>query len=764
MPILASLDTCTGCLACLDNCSFDAITYKYKSDGFFYPDVKTDACTECKTCEKACPVINGYSYERFNGNIPKAYVAWSPKDDTRMKSSSGGAFPEFAKAILDNNGVVIGAAIKGLYIKHITIDNIADLHLLQGSKYLQSNTVGIYNASYEYLKNGKTVLFSGTPCQIGGLLSFLRKKTYKGKLYTIDVVCHGVPSRLPIDKYNESVGGTLKGFKTFRNKKDSWLTSVKPEHCVTYKKNGLIDRESLEAGAFQMGSFLKDITLRMSCYDCKFAHFKRKSDLSVADFWQGIGYQEEYKKGITLVSVNTENGQELLNRSKLIKHKITWGKAGLWYNSRFFTGTNSFKKHPARKMMPLLMNILPTQKLKQIYALQDCESGESEQYKNEYKIYENENYQANKQTYFKVMLENVKFVNILTTQMAYNYGSVLQAYALKQVVERMGYDVRLINLKPDCFDTVAFNFKQPGSEKVRIAFNDFRRKNFPYSLSLYDEEGNYLKFNRSDIFIVGSDQVWNVRYSGEYWREYFLSFVPDKNKRIAYATSLGEKSIKLAGDELAEVNTYLHRFSAISCREKDGATYIKEQFDVNAIRVLDPTLLGINYNSLFNPVNYPTDKKYLTFFGFGADRLIQNRWVRYMAKEINLQVRVMNGNPVEIDFEYDHYVSPEEWLARIYNASFIVTNSYHACLFAIIFKKPFIMVPRSLEQNQEEQEYSRYLSLFSDIGLEDRIFSSFEEIQSDHRWKNPIDYNEVYKKMEPLREFSLQFLKQALEK
>jgi hypothetical protein len=353
-------------------------------------------------------------------------------------------------------------------------------------------------------------------------------------------------------------------------------------------------------------------------------------------------------------------------------------------------------------------------------------------------------------------------INLLSYQMGYSYGAVLAMFALKQIVTRLGYNGRCINLYSHSWENIQFNFEHKGSDKIKVEFDKFRKINFSDSIDLYDNEGKISKFDASDIFIVGSDQVWNVKYSAEYWRDFFLNFVPDKNLKIAYAASLGGKNINLGSSELDEINILLHRFCAISCRENDGVEYLKKQFGVNAIRTIDPTLLDIDYSFLFNPDQYAMNGKFLMFYGFGVDRLVQNEWVRYMAKELDLQVRAMNANPVEADFVYDHYVSPSQWLSGLYNASYIVTNSFHTCCFAIIFKKPFILIPRSLAQTRDEQEYSRYENLFSELNLEDRMFFSYDEIKSDHRWKMPIDYDMVYKNLKPLREHSLNFLKQAL--
>jgi hypothetical protein len=540
----------------------------------------------------------------------------------------------------------------------------------------------------------------------------------------------------------------------FLDKENSWVTSIDQGHCVIFKEKNIVDYDSFEAGDFQMNTFINRLTLRICCYNCKFAQFERKCDISLADYWKVKNYQEEHEKGVSLVSINSSKGDLLFTKAQLIRHKITWAKANLWYNIRFFSGSNMMGKHPSRQLMPLLMNSLPIKYLKKIYALQDCDSGEWKLYKKQHKEYINKNYQKNKQIYFNLMQKNEQFINIVSFQMAHNYGSVLQSYGLKQVIERLGYDVRHVNMKPDCWN---------GNEKLKDFFEQFTKINFAHSLDLFDKENNILKFNNSDIFIVGSDQVWNIKYTGQYYKEFFLNFVPKENKKIAYAASFGEGRLQADINILDDIKIYLQRFDKISCREKDGVKYCREELGIQAVQALDPALLNIDYSSLFNPKKFSLEKEELVFFSLAKDRSLQYEWIEYIGKEQGLNVRIVNGNPTKTNFSYSHYVSPEEWLSRLYNSSLIVTNSFHAMIFAINFKKPFIIIPRNFGLTFDENEYSRFESLLSDLNLEDRYFFSFEEIKSDHRWKQPIDYDKVYAKLEPLREFSLNFLREALK-
>ena len=355
-----------------------------------------------------------------------------------------------------------------------------------------------------------------------------------------------------------------------------------------------------------------------------------------------------------------------------------------------------------------------------------------------------------------------KTVNIISFQMSYNYGSALQSYALKQVLEHLGCNIRFINIKPNCFERT-FNWTYEGANKLKESFEEFQYLHFTPSLDFNMDNYTSWNFSESEIFIVGSDQVWNLKYTQERWQNFFLDFVPEKNKKVAYAASFGQKNMDFDANIFIEITQYLKRFKAISCREKDGADFCQNKVHVDAIRVLDPTLLNIDYSSLFDYKEYHSVNKELVFFGFGVDRKLQYEWVKYMGKELQLSVRVINGNTNESGLLYSHYVTPSEWLSIIYNASILVTNSFHAMAFAINFRIPFIIIPRDLGKTFDEMDFSRFESLLSDLELEDRYFSSFEEIQSDHRWKNPIDYDKVYEKLNILKECSLNFLKQALE-
>ena len=194
-------EDCCGCNACVQRCPKQCITMQTDKEGFWYPVVNKEDCNNCGLCEKVCPVIN----QRESCKPIKTFAAINKDEETRLASSSGGIFSLFAEETLNAGGVVFGAAFnKNWDVEHIEIETLDGIEKLRGSKYTQSNIGNCYKKAERYLKEGRKVLFSGTPCQIAALKLFL-KKDYEG-LTTIDVVCHGVPSPEVWKKYlNETI-------------------------------------------------------------------------------------------------------------------------------------------------------------------------------------------------------------------------------------------------------------------------------------------------------------------------------------------------------------------------------------------------------------------------------------------------------------------------------------------------------------------------------------------------------------------------------
>lgn len=316
---------CCACGACLNICPKNAIKMQNDEYGFPYPIIDEDKCIKCGACKKVCAFQ--HTEEK---NIPKEVYAASREDNEKIrKSASGGIFAVFAEYVLSHEGVVFGAAMRykegRLVPEHIEVKEIEQLDEILGSKYIQSSIGTTYKLSKKYLNEGKLVLFSGTPCQIAGLKSFLGKE-YEN-LLTIDIICHGVPSADLFKGYitylEHKFGQSIIDFK-FRDKCKGTGYNAK---IVLKDKNGNITSKYISCKDSSYYSlFLKSESCRENCYCCKYANIHRVGDITIGDYW---GIQEEHpesliqnggsldeKRGISVIIVNTNNGVKWLQKCK----------------------------------------------------------------------------------------------------------------------------------------------------------------------------------------------------------------------------------------------------------------------------------------------------------------------------------------------------------------------------------------------------------------------------------------------------------------
>ena len=302
---------CSGCHACYNACPKGCIQMIADEEGFWYPQVDKSTCVNCEICEKVCPVIHKFISDNSRGT--RALAAINSDTETRLISSSGGIFTLLAEWILKKKGVVFGATFSDDFqtVNHIYIDDVNNITKLQGSKYVQSKIGTAYEDVKSFLDMGRMVLFTGTPCQIGGLYSYLRKDY--PNLFTQDIICHGVPSPLVWKKYLEERERKAKSRTTkvfFRNKKYGWKAySVFLE--FTNKK---VYIKGLSEDSF-MRAFLSNACLRPSCYNCSFKSVKRQSDLTLADFWgvQSVSPELDDDKGTSIVIIHSKKGEELFS-------------------------------------------------------------------------------------------------------------------------------------------------------------------------------------------------------------------------------------------------------------------------------------------------------------------------------------------------------------------------------------------------------------------------------------------------------------------
>ncbi|MDD3392061.1 MAG: Coenzyme F420 hydrogenase/dehydrogenase, beta subunit C-terminal domain [Bacilli bacterium] len=327
---------CTGCFLCQSICPVGAINMEKDSEGFYKYSIDEDKCINCGLCVKKCPKLNPI---QKNNEIRECYASYSKDKGILRNSSSGGIFSELANFFLDNNGIVIGAGWSNNDIKHMAITDKKDLPKLRGSKYLQSNLNDIYDEIAEAIKQKRKILFSGTPCQVYAIKSLYGNYS---DLYTIDIVCHGVPSKLVLDYSIKQRYNKESLLIDFRNKQTGWYYKFALKYTgEDFSKTMVNDKD----GWFV--EFLDNKFLKKDCYNCQFTGLKRSSDITLGDFWGIVDIDNDLSvqnqdEGVSLVLINSDKGDTLFNEitNKVIYKKEPLDKA-INYNKRIVDGKYS---------------------------------------------------------------------------------------------------------------------------------------------------------------------------------------------------------------------------------------------------------------------------------------------------------------------------------------------------------------------------------------------------------------------------------------
>lgn len=339
---------CCGCSACVQRCPKQCITLHEDEEGFLYPKVDVDVCVDCGLCEKVCPVLH-----QAEERVPlEVFAAKNPNEQVRMESSSGGVFTQLAEQTIEAGGVVFGVKWNEHFeAVHAYTETKEGLVAFRGSKYVQSRVGDTFKQAEQFLKRGRQVLYSGTPCQIVALKLFLRKD-YQN-LLAVDFICHGTPSpgvfrwylseeiakeaarqsgekiqfrsSLPIPSIAKAdVIAREQGFEIedirFRDKRVGWkkfsfvlsLKSLSKE-TTAGEKNSVSLSYTLHENAFMKG-FLRNIYLRPSCYACPAKSGKSGSDITLADYWgiQHLMPEFDDDRGVSALTINTEKGQKTM--------------------------------------------------------------------------------------------------------------------------------------------------------------------------------------------------------------------------------------------------------------------------------------------------------------------------------------------------------------------------------------------------------------------------------------------------------------------
>lgn len=334
---------CVLCGGCIDVCPTGAISFQKAYLDFCYPAVDLEKCVSCGLCEKTCPVLAADAAQGEKKPQPQVYAAKNPDADIRRNSSSGGVFRALAEQMLERGGYVCGAVFnEDFRVHHIVSNQEMDIRRMMGSKYAQSDLRGVYKKIKALLRSGEMVLFTGCPCQVAALRSFLGK--HYENLITADFICHGVPSNTILRTYLDDQEKKYKSkIKTlcFRDKKYGWhLSSIK----ITFE-NKKEYRSPITIDPLMRGYFGATV-LKDSCYSCKFKNYRSGSDLTIGDFWGAeIALKEiDDNIGLSAVLVNTPKGDQLLRQCNLTLWEQELNTI-IQYNKNLIAPT---RKNPAR--------------------------------------------------------------------------------------------------------------------------------------------------------------------------------------------------------------------------------------------------------------------------------------------------------------------------------------------------------------------------------------------------------------------------------
>lgn len=712
---------CTGCGACLNKCPVDAIYMKSDDKGFLFPEINHEKCINCGLCSKVCPALEPKSE---NMAEPPCYAVMA-EDSIREKSSSGGVFTLLANWMFSEGGVVAGAAYtEDFYgVEHIIATNEEELSRIRGSKYVQSNTGLIYKQVKEYLDKGTPVLFTGTPCQISAVNKFLGKP-YEN-LYTLDLVCHGVPSPDVYTRFikeQEEIYGSKAVRVSFRDKdivKWDVSTAIDFENGQKYRKK--------RSECAYMKSFLKLLTIRENCGNCPFASLPRQGDMTIADFWDIHRFNPKFddRKGTSLVLPNNDKGKkllEVLRQSSILLEEAPL-EHGIKYNSQI---KYSSILNPRRERF--------------------------------FELLKNPNYSFEKAVDYGL---NRRFdIGYVGWWYGANYGSAMTNFALNRVLTDMGKTVLMLEWPV----TQGEPRKGKPNTKTRRFANNF------YEQSMFYKLDDYGRFNyHCESFVVGSDQLWNWwsnRDVGSY--HFFLDFADDDHKKIAYSTSFGHDNAYYPEEMRLKVGYLLQRFDAVSVREKGGVAVCKKDYDVDAVQTVDPVFLcskeAYDEAIALSEVKLPDTPYVLAYILNPTEEKMES--VRAVAKEMKLPYYVILDGQDDFaklkeqanDPNVLENVEIADWLKYFKNAEYVYTDSFHGFCYSVIFNRNMTVFPNKL------RGLSRFESLSEMTGLEDRLVYSKEELLDKEPWKTPVDFDQVAERMKPLIDFSRNWLVDALNR
>lgn len=708
---VSGVRNCVGCGACSGVCPENVITMEYDEEGFLYPKVDENRCTRCSFCLYVCPA----QQEVEAVPAPTDCYALQAEDRVRMGASSGGVFPVLARHVLSRGGYVAGAVFdKKFRVHHVVSDREKEIQAMQTSKYVQSDTSKVYPQIRSLLEEGKTVLFTGCACQVAGLRAFLQKP-YEN-LYTMDVVCHGVPSVKVYEAYireSERRAGRLTEVNFRKKSVFGWQTNL----YLRFASGREYRPEKMD---LYLSCFLSDWILRESCYQCEFKGMKY-SDLTAADFWgiQNLEREFEDGKGTSYLSINTEKGEELFRAIRgEMKKSVHMGKEKTRKARLYNPSAASSVERPAFRD-----NFFKAWKEDP----SSLEDGVGRAIRS---------------------LKSLRFDAALILHWSSNFGNALTNFGLYTFLAGK----RKVLAVDNC-----------GSLQPQGSFRDFAKRHYECSSDHYPMHSIKAIEESCAVLVVGSDQVWNVMFnrsfrSGKYYQ---LDFAGDRVRKVAYGASFGMKGAEPPAEGYTEL---YRRFDRIGVREKFGVEVCRETYGAEADWVLDPVFLP--EREAYDAVAAESERDLAEPFIL-AYILNPTAEKRQACLEVQRRlggVKVISiCEPVEqtidlsrhvLDFAYvQQKVTVEDFLYFYQNCVYVITDSFHGTCFSLIYEKNFM----SFVNRQPDR-----FTVFEQFGdASSHIGKGYSEVFLE-TCMTPLDYDRIGEDLRRERERSRRWLEEAM--
>ena len=683
---IIDIKKCTGCSGCMNICPKGAISMYTDETGFLVPRIYEEKCDACGLCKSICPVLGTKSFFKEN-SLYYTIVEWNDND------ASENVISILAKEILKKDGVVCGAFYTdeyGTYQQVITARE--KLRTLIFPLYVESKVELTYFETKRLLEEGKIVLYIGLPCQIEGLLYYLRKK-YKN-LITIDILCQGITSDKLFKKFLED------NYKDLEIRKNSYEDKrLQGKGIVTSYElsNGHVERLNLHNNVW-LAAYFENVINRSCCYECKYRAISRIGDISIGEL-----KENKDSRSKKIIFVNSKQGKELLNYIKssckleeITLHNFSWKcNYALYIDEQAKRRREIFFE--AIKKMPV-----PAALDRAIYG---------EKYK----------------------------VGIVGWWYNLNYGGTLTYYALNYAVKKLGYSVLMVKRSSN-IDTI------PNENTVPMKF---AKKHYNCSRYYTARELHWINYS-CHAFISGSDQLWNPYLEAYTGSEFFLSFVNRHNLKLSYASSFGNVDTLLQ-NYVDKYKPFLKRFNGISVREDYAVDLCKQYLDVDAVQVCDPIFLCDieEYKKIGEKSKLKFSERFLLNFLLDPDEE-KIKACRFVQKKLGIEnyenfTDLQNVEEKERNFQGEnvHINAEIEDFVKAYScAEFVITDSFHGTCLAVIFNKPFISI------GNHERGIKRFISLLKWLGLKERLVFAPAEINLRLELLESIDFTEVNRVIE----------------